>query len=85
MTQVRKKRKFELGRPPANTKLGAKSVHLVRTMGGNTKYRAMRLDQGNFSWGSEGSFVLHFSIQFKSERMHLACSFFSFKALVPDT
>ena len=22
--------------------------------GGNTKFRALRLDQGNFSWGSEG-------------------------------
>lgn len=27
---------------------------MVRTRGGNTKYRALRLDSGNFSWGSEG-------------------------------
>ncbi|KAG8235228.1 hypothetical protein J437_LFUL015920 [Ladona fulva] len=50
---LRKKRKFELGRPAANTKLGPKRIHTVRTRGGNKKYRALRLDQGNFSWGSE--------------------------------
>ncbi|KAF7721477.1 ribosomal protein S8A [Apophysomyces ossiformis] len=52
--QYRKKRKFELGRQPANTKLGAKRIHLVRVRGGNVKHRALRLDSGNFSWGSEG-------------------------------
>merc|ERR1711915_674464 len=50
---IRKKRKYELGRPPANTKLGPKRIHTVRTRGGNMKYRALRLDTGNFSWGSE--------------------------------
>ncbi|CAA9994527.1 unnamed protein product [Nesidiocoris tenuis] len=50
---IRKKRKYELGRPAANTKLGIKRVHAVRTRGGNRKYRALRLDHGNFSWGSE--------------------------------
>ncbi|CAG0880523.1 unnamed protein product [Darwinula stevensoni] len=50
---IRKKRKYELGRPPANTKLGAKRIHTVRVRGGGKKYRALRLDQGNFSWGSE--------------------------------
>ncbi|KAH8119210.1 40S ribosomal protein S8 [Phellopilus nigrolimitatus] len=49
----RKKRKFELGRQPANTRLGAKRIHSVRTRGGNTKFRALRLDSGNFAWGSE--------------------------------
>ena len=49
----RKKRKFEMGRPPANTKLGQKRIRTVRTRGGNTKFRALRLDTGNFSWGSE--------------------------------
>lgn len=29
-------------------------MHIVRTRGGNKKYRALRLDQGNFAWGSEG-------------------------------
>jgi small subunit ribosomal protein S8e len=42
-----------LGRQAANTKLGAKRIHEVRTRGGNRKFRAMRLDAGNFSWGSE--------------------------------
>jgi len=49
----RKKRKFESGRPPAMTRLGPKRVHLVRCRGGNIKHRALKLDQGNFSWGSE--------------------------------
>mmetsp|Transcript_4245 Transcript_4245/g.5910 ORF Transcript_4245/g.5910 Transcript_4245/m.5910 type:complete len:175 (-) Transcript_4245:53-577(-) len=35
------------------TKLGAKRIHLVRGRGGNMKHRAMRLDTGNFSWGTE--------------------------------
>ncbi|KAI5452979.1 ribosomal protein S8A [Naganishia albida] len=51
--QYRKKRKFELGRQPAMTKLGPKRIHEVRVRGGNTKHRAMRLDSGNFAWGSE--------------------------------
>jgi len=50
----RKKRAFELGRQAANTRIGAKRIHLVRTRGGNRKFRALRLDSGNFSWGSEG-------------------------------
>jgi len=50
----RKKRAFEKGRQPANTRIGNKRIHLVRTRGGNTKYRALRLESGNFSWGSEG-------------------------------
>ncbi|KAF8638000.1 hypothetical protein AX16_010632 [Volvariella volvacea WC 439] len=49
----RKKRKFELGRQPANTKLGPKRIHTVRVRGGNVKYRALRLDSGNFAWASE--------------------------------
>jgi small subunit ribosomal protein S8e len=49
----RKKRKFELGRQPAMTKLGAKRIHPVRTRGGNLKHRALRLESGNFAWGSE--------------------------------
>ncbi|KAI6033077.1 ribosomal protein S8e/ribosomal biogenesis NSA2 [Pisolithus orientalis] len=49
----RKKRKFELGRQPANTKLGPKRIHRVRVRGGNFKFRALRLDTGNFAWASE--------------------------------
>merc|ERR1711884_484631 len=52
--QMHKKRKFELGRPAANTKIMAKRVHTVRCMGGNMKFRALRLDHGNFGWASEG-------------------------------
>ena len=48
-----KKKKYESGRPAAGTKLGAKSVHEVRVRGGNKKFRALRLDSGSFSWGSE--------------------------------
>jgi small subunit ribosomal protein S8e len=51
--QYRKKRKFEMGRQNSLTKLGSKKIHTVRVRGGNLKYRALRLDSGNFSWGSE--------------------------------
>ena len=50
---IRNKRKFELGRPAAMTKLGQQRIHTLRVRGGNKKYRALRLDTGNFSWGSE--------------------------------
>lgn len=51
---VYKKRKYEMGRQAAMTKLGgAKRVHEVRGRGGNMKYRAIRLEAGNYSWGSE--------------------------------
>jgi small subunit ribosomal protein S8e len=50
----RKKRAFEAGRQGANTRIGAKRVHTVRTRGGNHKYRALRLESGNFAWASEG-------------------------------
>merc|ERR1712167_171862 len=53
MGQTRKKRQFLMGRPSSMTKLASHRVHHVRTRGGNMKYRALRLDQGNFSWASE--------------------------------
>lgn len=69
---IHKKRKYELGRPAANTKvrvvwletfhqslalqIGNRRVRLVRVRGGNFKHRALRLDTGNFAWASEGSF-----------------------------
>lgn len=49
-----KKRAFEAGRQESNTRIGPKRIHLVRTRGGNRKFRALRLDSGNFSWASEG-------------------------------
>ena len=49
----KKKRKFEMGRVPTMTKLGAKKVVTVRGRGNNVKRRALRCDSGNFAWGSE--------------------------------
>merc|ERR1711939_1072864 len=49
----RMNRKFELGRQSANSRIGPKRIRTVRTRGGNTKYRALRVDTGNFSWASE--------------------------------
>ena len=48
-----KKRKFEMGRQPALTKIGEKSYIYVRGRGGNYKMRALKLDHGNFSWQTE--------------------------------
>jgi small subunit ribosomal protein S8e len=49
------------------TKLGATRIHDVRVRGGNTKHRALRLDTGNYSWGSEGEYYTFYllSIYFK--------------------
>merc|ERR1719389_1447127 len=49
----KKKRKFEMGRVPTMTKLGAKKTINIRGRGNNIKRRALRIDAGNFSWGSE--------------------------------
>jgi small subunit ribosomal protein S8e len=49
----KKKRKFEMGRVPTMTKLGAKKCINVRGRGGNIKRRALRCDTGNFAWGGE--------------------------------
>merc|ERR1711966_118727 len=35
------------------TKLGSKLIRPVRCRGANVKHRALRLEAGNFSWGSE--------------------------------
>merc|ERR1712086_254463 len=53
LTPWRKKRKFELGRPPSMTKIGGTRIHTVRVCGGSMKYRALRLDSGNFAWPTE--------------------------------
>lgn len=49
----RKRMKAELGRLPANTRLGPRRVSPVRARGGNFKLRALRLDTGNFAWSSQ--------------------------------
>ena len=51
--QFRKKRKFEMGRQAANTRMGTKRIRTVRCRGGALKFRALRLEAGNFAWGSE--------------------------------
>ena len=43
-----------MGRVAAATKLGEKRVRVVRARGGNNKFRALRLNVGNFNWSSEG-------------------------------
>ncbi len=48
-----KKRKFEMGRQASSTKLGERKVVSVRGRGGNIKRRALRLNEGNFTWISE--------------------------------
>merc|ERR1711968_215785 len=53
LTKWRMNRKFELGRQSSNSRIGHKRIRTVRTRGGNTKYRALRLDTGNFSWATE--------------------------------
>lgn len=45
-------------------KIGARRIHTVRVRGGNKKYRALRLDNGNFSWGSECKFLLEYLLIF---------------------
>ncbi len=35
------------------TKIGEARIHQVRCRGGNIKNRALRLDSGNFAWGTE--------------------------------
>jgi small subunit ribosomal protein S8e len=58
-TKWRKKRKGNMGRQPAMTKLtGEKRIHIVRARGGHLKFRALRMDSGNFSWPGEGVLCL---------------------------
>ena len=51
----KKKRAFEKARPVSNTKLvsDAARIRRVRVRGGNYKFRALRLKEGNFNWSSE--------------------------------
>jgi small subunit ribosomal protein S8e len=50
----KKKRLYESGRPQASTKLGEKRVRRIRVRGGNYKFRALRINEGNINWASEG-------------------------------
>ena len=49
----KKKKQYESGRPATLTKIGEKRVRRFRVRGGNYKFKALKLDSGNFSWGSE--------------------------------
>lgn len=49
----RKKRKFEMGRQPSMTKLGERKVIKVRGRGCVIKQRALKLNEGTFTWVSE--------------------------------
>mmetsp|Transcript_23791 Transcript_23791/g.69841 ORF Transcript_23791/g.69841 Transcript_23791/m.69841 type:complete len:205 (+) Transcript_23791:81-695(+) len=51
--QYHKKRQYDMGRQMSMTKIGQKRIRVVRVRGGNKKFRALRLESGNFSWGSE--------------------------------
>ena len=48
-----KKRKYEMGRQMTGTKLGKQKVVYVRGRGGDIKYRALTVDQGNFNWQTQ--------------------------------
>ncbi len=51
----KKKRAFQKARPVSNTKLvnDKSRIRRVRVRGGNYKFRALRLREGNFNWASE--------------------------------
>ena len=53
---LHKKRKYDMGRQAANTKLSTEQrTHMVRGRGGHIKFRALRMHTGNFSWPGEGA------------------------------
>ena len=46
--------RYDMGRQAAMTKLSSnKTIRKIRVRGGNYKFRALRLDTGNYAWGSE--------------------------------
>lgn len=51
----RKKRNNRAGSQPSATKIGEKRVSGVRVRGGNTKYKALRLEEGHFRFISTGN------------------------------
>jgi small subunit ribosomal protein S8e len=50
----RRKKRFEIGRSPADTTLGEARSRLIRTRGGNLKVRAMRTRYANISMPATG-------------------------------
>jgi small subunit ribosomal protein S8e len=71
-----KKRKHEMGRPSADTKIGTKRIHLIRGRGGNLKFRAIKLDTGNYAWGSEGATrkARILDVVYNASNMELVCT-----------
>ena len=49
----KKKKQYESGRPATLTKIGEKRIRRLRVRGGNYKFKALKLDSGNYSWPSE--------------------------------
>lgn len=79
LTSAAADRRYELGRQPANTKLSSHvAVRRVRVRGGNYKFRALRLDHGNFSWGTEvgsnSSSRQHNCNSLNRQQLQLLCS-----------
>lgn len=50
----RRKKRFEIGRAPADTTLGESRNRLIRTRGGNLKVRALRTQHANISMPATG-------------------------------
>ncbi|MFQ5818425.1 MAG: 30S ribosomal protein S8e [Candidatus Heimdallarchaeota archaeon] len=51
----RKKRKYELGRPPTETLIGPVKKKIIRTMGGNRKIRLQRTEEVNIFDPTKGT------------------------------
>ncbi|HUK37516.1 MAG TPA: 30S ribosomal protein S8e, partial [Methanomicrobiales archaeon] len=50
----RRKKRFEIGRAPADTTLGENRSRIIRTRGGNLKVRALRTQFANVSMPATG-------------------------------
>jgi small subunit ribosomal protein S8e len=50
----RRKKRFEIGRAPADTTLGESRNRIIRTRGGNLKVRALRTQYANISTPATG-------------------------------
>lgn len=46
---LHKKRKHELGRVPAETTIGERKRHIIRTLGGNSKVRLLDVESANLT------------------------------------
>ncbi len=53
LRRFRKKRKYEMGGPPANTRLGVRKIKVVRTKGGGRKIKLLADAYVNLNLGKE--------------------------------